>query len=169
MIPISNWLSKLVSSHILSKTKIRIQIPLDIFEYILEFVHITSPNWKQGVVHSKLVKKQIIKLLVHHKLKLPKQWYGHFWSLYSVPWVDTYWSGVRGLEYESFPLKSTSNFIITRMFINNELCYFGQDSEGCLFPLTEPFPEWCSKIIKKNSGEYDLNVRQISTIHSSYL
>ena len=55
------------------------------------------------------------------------------------------------------------------MFINNELCYFGQDSDGCLFPLTEPFPEWCSKIIKKNSGEYDLNVRQISTIHSSYL
>ena len=133
----------------------------NIWEHVLSFEYITSPYWKQGCWHSKILKNIIPDYEKNDSL----EWYGHYWILHSVPWVDSFWSGNRGLEYEEYPLNSSFGFQITQQFVNNEICYYGVNDSNELFPLTEPFPEWCSKIIKQLKNEPDLILRQIARIH----
>ena len=81
-------------------------------------------------------------------LEVTKIWYEHYWSLKSIPWICTYWYGLRGLESELFPMMSPHNYKIRMTYINeNESTYLGYDHLDSQFALIETFTEWCLKII----------------------
>tara|TARA_B100000886_G_scaffold328666_1_gene277267 strand:+ start:1373 stop:1768 length:396 start_codon:yes stop_codon:yes gene_type:complete len=122
-----------------------------------------SPDWREGCIHAQIMKKA----LPNDTKDTSASWYGHYWNLRPTPWVGTFWSGNEGLEYDHFPKKSPSNFDIYRWLNNkDELQYYGKDDSGNLFPLTEPFPEWSSKIINQlySDKSTELTLRQVANI-----
>jgi len=150
---ISEWLSENII-----KPGTSIYLVPEIWEYILNFVQ----YWKQGCWHSKILKDNMPDYSKDDYL----EWHGHYWLLKSISWIETYWSGNRGLEYENYPLQSPRGFQIIERRINNDIwSYFGVNDCDELFPLTEPFPEWISKIIKFIYQESDLSLRQVARIH----
>lgn len=150
---ISEWLSENIN-----RPGTSIYLVPEIWKYILIF----TQYWKQGCWHSKILKDNMPDNIKDDSL----EWYGHYWLLKGTPWIETYWSGNRGLEYEVYPLESPRGFQIIERKINNDIwSYFGVNDCDELFPLTESFPDWASKIIKFIYQESDLSLREVSNIH----
>tara|TARA_Y100000813_G_C24061067_1_gene304029 strand:+ start:244 stop:747 length:504 start_codon:yes stop_codon:yes gene_type:complete len=164
-VSLSEWLSDIVKESNQEKSNLNSILLIDVWEYILEYTHISSPKWRLGTFHSILIKNRILEI----SNKNLGVWYGHYWCLSPTPWVKTYWYGLRGLECEFFPRVSSHNYKIILNYINNnDLTYFGYDDLNCPFALIETFPDWCSHIIKEIYSLPDISLRQVANIHYGY-
>tara|TARA_A100001011_G_scaffold272506_1_gene281770 strand:- start:73 stop:579 length:507 start_codon:yes stop_codon:yes gene_type:complete len=161
-ISLSKWLSEVVNESHQLKNYTDTKLPISIWDYILEFSQISLPNWREKTPHSIIFKA----IIPETKLEVSKIWYGHYWSLKSIPWICTYWYGLRGLESELFPMMSPHNYKVRMTYINeNESTYLGYDDLECPFALIETFPEWCLGIIKKVYSLPDISLRQCANIY----
>ena len=121
---LSKWLSKLVKETHQLQNYTDTELPIDIWDYILEFSQISLPNWRQKTPHSIIFKAIIPEI----SIEVSKIWYGHYWSLKSIPWNCTYWYGLRGLESKLLPIMSPHNYKVVIIQINeNDSTYFGYD------------------------------------------
>ena len=84
----------------------------------------------------------------------------------SIPWICTYWYGIRGIDSELFQMMSPHNYEVRMGYINeNKFTYFGYDDLECSFALIETFPDWCLRIIKEVYSLPDISLRQCAIVH----